>query len=80
MLPPLQESDGDDHETLHRGIQVNADDAGQIEDVADDREQDRADHRADNAARAALQRGPADDHRRDRLQFPKQAGGGGGGP
>ena len=37
----LQEGDDDDHEALHRGVQVHADDAGEVQDVADDREQDR---------------------------------------
>src|SRR6478752_1607018 len=76
----LEERDDDDHEALHRSVQVHADDAGEIEDVADDREQDRADHRAGDAARAALERGAADDHRGDRFQLPQQARRGRGGP
>ena len=35
-----------------------------------------ADHRAGDAAGAALERGAADDHRGDRFQLPQQAGGG----
>ena len=31
----LQEGDGDDHHALHCGIQVDTDDAGQIQDIAD---------------------------------------------
>src|SRR5690349_13622908 len=53
--PPLQEGDDDDHETLHRGIEVHADDAGEVEDVADDRQQDGAHHSAGDRARTALE-------------------------
>src|SRR3954470_22673219 len=77
--PSLEEGNDDDHEPLHRRVQVHADDAGEVQDVADDGEQDGADHRAGDAARAALERGAADDHRRDRLQLPQQARGGRGG-
>src|SRR6187431_2450588 len=33
--PALRERHDDDHEALHRGVQVHADDVGQIQDVAD---------------------------------------------
>src|SRR5690349_20330195 len=49
-LAALQEGHDDDHDALHRGIQVHADDAGEVQDVADDRQQDRADHGARDAA------------------------------
>ena len=68
----LQESDDDDDDALHRGIEIHADDAGQVEDVADDREQDGADHGASDPAFAPLQRRTADDHRGNRLQLPQK--------
>src|SRR5207344_3192813 len=46
----LQARDDDDHDPLHRRVQVHADDAGEVQDVADDREQDRADHGTEDAA------------------------------
>ena len=75
--PALQERDDDDHEALHGSVQVHADDAGEVQDVADDREQDGADDGAGDAARPALQSSAADDHCGDGFQLPQQASGGG---
>ncbi|KAH0435535.1 hypothetical protein KCU90_g4459, partial [Aureobasidium melanogenum] len=76
-LPPsaLHERDEDNHNALHRRVQIHADDAGQIQNVGDHRKQDRADHRADHTPFATLERRAAYHHRCDRFQFPKQAGG-----
>src|SRR5450830_1700205 len=72
---PLQEGDGDDHHTLHCGIQVDTDDAGQIQDIADHGEQDGADHGADDASLAPFQGRATHHHGSDRFQFPQQARG-----
>ena len=66
-LASLHESDRDDHDALHRSVEVHADDAGEVEQVADDGEQHGAHHRAGDGACAALECGAAHDDGGNRL-------------
>ena len=72
----LRKGDHDDHETLHCRVEVDADDIGEVEDIADDRQENRSNYCAGDAAGATLQRGAADDDRGNRFQFPQQTGAG----